>query len=281
MARDWKDKAREGGGKYLKFKNGMQYDMEFIDGPREHAFTNEAGKDVTSMEWDVDVEGDEKILSVSSRRLLQLLADEDDDEELIGSVLRIKAIGDGFERQWRVKRIHATRASQKPLLSESEPVKEIAHSENEPRQKTNLRPVKKQADVEEEDDGPFQGRADDESDEEEDVEAEMIKKLKTNGKQRAAELAIIHKDDEEGDDREASGSESPTPRAKSGGRKRVAGGTPRERVVSSIDEMEEAVKGRKRDRTARQTGPYSTVDGDVQHKKRRVSKRSTRRDNDG
>lgn len=246
MARDWKDKAREGGGKYLKFKNGMQYDMEFIDGPREHAFTNEAGKDVTSMEWDVDVEGDEKILSVSSRRLLQLLADEDDDEELIGSVLRIKAIGDGFERQWRVKRIHATSTSQKPLLSKSEPVKEIAHSDNEPRQKTNLRPVKKTADVEEEDDGPFQRRADDEDDEEEDVKTGMLRKLRTNGKQRAAELAIVHKDDEEESAGEVSGSETPVSTRTSGTVRVKATGAHRTRVVTSIDEMEDAVRGKTR-----------------------------------
>ena len=103
--KDWKAKARESGGNYLKFKDGQEITMRVVEGPREHSFENDAGKKIESMEWDVEVNGESKVLGVSSRRLLQMLADEDDEEPLEGGWFRIKAIGNGFDRQWRVRRV--------------------------------------------------------------------------------------------------------------------------------------------------------------------------------
>jgi hypothetical protein len=141
--KDWKTKARAGGGNYLKFKDGQEMIVHIIEGPRDHSFENEQGKTIESLEWDVEVEGESKVLGVSSKRLQQMLADEDDEEPLEGGWFKIKAMGDGLDRQWRVRRIEPPKETEqtrhkveyeedersesaKPVKKPEKPVREVS-----------------------------------------------------------------------------------------------------------------------------------------------------------
>jgi hypothetical protein len=133
--KDWKTKAREGGGQYVKFKDGTAITMRIIEGPRDHSFENDDGKKIESLEWDVEIDGETKVLGVSSKRLQQILADEDDDEPLEGTWLWIKASGTGFERNWRVKRV------EKPRESREEPFA-VKYERDERSESAKAGPVK-------------------------------------------------------------------------------------------------------------------------------------------
>ena len=121
MAKDWKTYGREG-STYLKFQDGEEKDLQFVAGPEEHTFKAKDGSTVTAFEWAVLVDEGEKILSVSSKRLLSVLADEDDDEPLIGRGLRIKAMGGGYNRQWRVRSIANPTKTKRTVLSMEEEI---------------------------------------------------------------------------------------------------------------------------------------------------------------
>jgi len=110
---DWKENVRND-GRYIKFTGGMQLDLLFVSGPVACEFDAPPGSDgvpgkpVACWEWAVIESGEERALSISSKRLLRMLAEEDDEETLLGTTLRIKAIGDGFERQWMIRRVRGT-----------------------------------------------------------------------------------------------------------------------------------------------------------------------------
>lgn len=121
MAAAWKTDAREGGGgRFVKFKAGTEVDMKVISGPEPHQFTASDGKKVSGWEWEVETEDGPRTLSVTSRRLLQVLADEDDECPLEGTWIRIKALGDGMERQWRVRRIERHKTTQREMVEKDE-----------------------------------------------------------------------------------------------------------------------------------------------------------------
>lgn len=126
MAAKWKTDAREGGGgKYIKFKAGTEIDMKVISGPEPHEFKASDGTKVSGWEWDVETEDGPKTLSVTSRRLLQILADEDDECPLEGTWIRVKALGDGMERQWRVRRIEKRKTYQREVVEEADEEDEV------------------------------------------------------------------------------------------------------------------------------------------------------------
>jgi len=87
---------------FVKFGNGTEWTMRFLNEPYDRTF-NINGKDAISFEFGVAVNGEEKTMSVRSKRLMNKLILEDKNEPLIGRTLRIKAIGDGVARDWKVE----------------------------------------------------------------------------------------------------------------------------------------------------------------------------------
>lgn len=130
MARDWKKEAVSG-GQYLKFESGTKLVVHFISGPEPHEFEARDGKTVRGWEWVVDVDGEQKVLSVTSKRLLAILADEDDEEELNGRSLQITALGDGMNRQWRVRPANTRKLQRQDEFEDDE-----EEEEEEPKPKT-------------------------------------------------------------------------------------------------------------------------------------------------
>lgn len=104
MAVKWKEAARsKSSGAFIKFGDGDDVIVKFIEGPEYREFTNAEGRVVKSWEWRVLTEDGEKVMSVASKRLLEELADADDEEPLLGRWIRILAKGNGYQRKYRVR----------------------------------------------------------------------------------------------------------------------------------------------------------------------------------
>lgn len=100
----WKDEARESlNGRFIKFSDGTEYRVKFLAEPEQRKFLARNGKEAESYEFPVEVNSQQKIMSVSSKRLMKKLIAEDDKESLIGRTLTIKAVGDGTLRDWVVQ----------------------------------------------------------------------------------------------------------------------------------------------------------------------------------
>ena len=98
----WKDTEAEGEGKYIKFKPGMQVTCKILDYPTARNFEGDDGKEVESYDLPVLVNGEEKIIGLSSKRLRRALAAMDDMRAMVGTWCSIKATGEGFQRQYQV-----------------------------------------------------------------------------------------------------------------------------------------------------------------------------------
>lgn len=98
----WKDTEAEGEGKYIKFKPGMQVTCKILDYPVARNFEGDDGKEVESYDLPVLVNGEEKIIGLSSKRLRRALAAMDDMRAMVGTWCSIKATGEGFQRQYQV-----------------------------------------------------------------------------------------------------------------------------------------------------------------------------------
>lgn len=102
--KSWKEAARSAsGGQYLKFQDGDDVVLKVLSEPEYREFTNAEGRVVKSWEWRVLTEDGEKVMSVASKRLLEELADADDEEPLLGRWIRILAKGNGYQRKYRVR----------------------------------------------------------------------------------------------------------------------------------------------------------------------------------
>lgn len=136
MARNWKQDAEEGSGEFLKFKNGTEYVALFVSGPKPHSFEAADGKTVKGWEWQVEVDGEEKTLSVTSKRLLRALAAEDDDDPIIGRYIKIRALGDGMDRQWRVVPANRPTRAKQVEIEETEEDEEVEEVPRKPKKPT-------------------------------------------------------------------------------------------------------------------------------------------------
>jgi len=65
----WKDVDEEGEGTYIKFKPGMVVQVKILDYPTQRDFENDEGKTVKSYDLPVLLNGEEKIIGLSSKRL--------------------------------------------------------------------------------------------------------------------------------------------------------------------------------------------------------------------
>lgn len=102
---DWKSRAKDSieSEKYVKFDDGTERTVTFVEEPYERTFRAKDGKNKPSLEFPVEIKGVKKIMSVTSKRLLKKLIAQDDKTPLIGRTLYIRAIGDGTMRDWIVK----------------------------------------------------------------------------------------------------------------------------------------------------------------------------------
>lgn len=97
--------------KYLKHKSGIPVEVEFLaDEPEVREFTKD-GKQITSWNFTVKVnEGGklrEKVESVTSTRLMNLIAAESKKASLQGRRFIITASGDGLQRMWTMVEVKA------------------------------------------------------------------------------------------------------------------------------------------------------------------------------
>ena len=104
---DW-DKEAEAvfSGKYLKFPNDRsEHVVTFSKKPEKHEFDSK-GKKINGMDFPVLAYEQEKILGVSSTRLMDKLLSENKTKPIIGDTFRIVALGVGTSRQWEVERLN-------------------------------------------------------------------------------------------------------------------------------------------------------------------------------
>jgi len=93
------------GPEYVTFDEGETVRCRFLDWPKKGQFATEAGAIVDSYYFPVEVDGEEMVLSASSKRLQRLLLPLLEVDELIGKVYDITAIGEGMKRKWTLKRV--------------------------------------------------------------------------------------------------------------------------------------------------------------------------------
>ena len=135
----WADQAAEEfAGEFVKFKDGVKRKIVFSDPPEYREFKAKDGKTKPSFDFVVSADGEEKTLSVTSKRLMEILLSEnkdakedaseedEDDWYLRDKSYWITAVGEGFDRQWRFKEITtlATTKKKKPVEEPEEPEEE-------------------------------------------------------------------------------------------------------------------------------------------------------------
>lgn len=98
----WKDTDDGEGGKYIKFKPGMQVTVQILDYPTPRNFEGDDGKEVESYDLPVLMNGEEKVIGLSSKRLRRALAAMDDMRPMVNTWCAIKATGEGFQRAYQV-----------------------------------------------------------------------------------------------------------------------------------------------------------------------------------
>ena len=99
---EMKDKL---GPEFVVFEPGVPIVISFLDWPIRDQFVTDEGARVECHNFDVIVDGEEKLLSVSSKRLLRILYPLLEENVLVGHTFEITAIGEGFSRRWTVKEV--------------------------------------------------------------------------------------------------------------------------------------------------------------------------------
>lgn len=106
---DWNDineKLKDKGSKnFLKLEEGKVYEIKFLkDKPVMRTFTSPEGKEVESYEFEILYEGQKRVLSVTSKRLLKDLKmiREMNGKTLEGAKIKILKEGTGFGTTYSV-----------------------------------------------------------------------------------------------------------------------------------------------------------------------------------
>jgi hypothetical protein len=146
----WADQAAEEfAGEYVKFKDGVRRKIIFSDPPEYREFKAKDGKSKPSFDFMVNVDGEDKTMSVTSKRLMDLLLSEnkdarenadckdEDDWYLRGKAYWVTAVGEGFDRQWRFKEI--------PTVSSVPKKKKVEEPEEEEEEAEEVKPRAKKA----------------------------------------------------------------------------------------------------------------------------------------
>jgi len=137
MAKDWRKAARETveSSDYIKFKDGQKQRITFLDAPEVGEFTGKDGKTKPSFDFPVEVDGEEKTWSVTSKKLLDLILEEDDDNPIEGRTFDISCKGEGFDRRYRMKEVPGVQSYGKKKKAEPEEEEEGEEEEDEKVQK--------------------------------------------------------------------------------------------------------------------------------------------------
>jgi len=93
------------GPEFVVFEPEEEVIMTFKGWPKKEKFPTESGVLVDTMHFPVTVEGEEMILSVSSKRLLRLLIPLLRKGDLIDQTYGILAMGEGMRRKWALRRV--------------------------------------------------------------------------------------------------------------------------------------------------------------------------------
>jgi hypothetical protein len=93
------------GPEYVVFEPEESVRCKFMSWPTKGQFATESGVIVPSYYFPVDVDGEEMILSASSKRLQRLLLPLLKTGDLIGHTYDILAMGEGVKRKWALKRV--------------------------------------------------------------------------------------------------------------------------------------------------------------------------------
>lgn len=129
----WTKQAKKDAvGKWLKFdEEHPVWTMTFLGDPKivEKISTmgERKGEAYNAYEFPVEVEGEEKILSVTQRSLLRQLIEEEEEEPLPGRTLTIKCLDLKTKKEWKIREVKGQLASfedKKQVETEKEEEKE-------------------------------------------------------------------------------------------------------------------------------------------------------------
>jgi len=95
------------GPEFIVFEDRVTRRLTFTEQPEKGQFATESGKIVDSFYFPVTEDSEEKVLPVSSNRLLRIFFPLLKEKKMIGYTFDITALGDGLARRWDVKRIEA------------------------------------------------------------------------------------------------------------------------------------------------------------------------------
>lgn len=101
------DMEKHLGPEFIVFESDTYRRLTFTERPEKGQFATESGKIVESFYFPVTEEGIEKVLPVSSNRLLRIIFPLLKAKKLIGRTFDIKALGGGMARKWDVKEVEA------------------------------------------------------------------------------------------------------------------------------------------------------------------------------
>ena len=109
----WTKQAKKDAvGKWLKFdEEHPSWTMLFLGDPQvvEKVSTmgDRKGEKYNAYEFPVEVDGEEKILSVTQRSLLRQLIEEEEEEALPGRTLMIKCLDLKTKKEWKIREVKA------------------------------------------------------------------------------------------------------------------------------------------------------------------------------
>ena len=142
----WTKQAKKDAvGKWLKFdEDHSAWTMTFLGDPKivEKVSTmgERKGEVYNAYEFPVEVEGEEKILSVTQRSLLRQLIEEEEEEPLPGRTLMIKCLDLKTKKEWKIREVKAE-GSLETWKGKEKVKKELEESiekdENEAKEKDN------------------------------------------------------------------------------------------------------------------------------------------------
>ena len=142
----WTKQAKKDAvGKWIKFdEDHSAWTVLFLGDPKivEKVSTmgERKGEVYNAYEFPVEVEGEEKILSVTQRSLLRQLIEEEEEEPLPGRTLMIKCLDLKTKKEWKIREVKAE-GSLETWKGKEKVKKELEESiekdENEAKEKDN------------------------------------------------------------------------------------------------------------------------------------------------
>ena len=238
MAKNWAQKAKEvaESSDYIKFKDGQKIRITFLDEPEVGEFTGKDGKTKPSFDFPVEVEGQEKTWSITSKKLLDLVLEEHEEQDIIGRTFDISCKGEGFDRRYRMKEVPGVQSYGK---------------------KKAAKPKEEEEEAEEENEGVEEEGEDDDGEEEKKPKRETAKKPSKNAR-RAEKVAELNRKAEAAEKRKKTVKEEPEDVPEEDGTEEPG----EESVSTDIPEeqpAEQPAKKRRNKKDKAESKPYSAL----------------------